>query len=81
MNTENTGRLIISVLVVAAFIAYVNLIVFFHIPPDTKDIVNTAGGILGGAFTLVVTYWLGSSAGSSAKDKTISDMNTTAKTP
>lgn len=81
MNVENVGRVIVSVLAVAAFLGYVNLIIFHAIPPDMKDVVNTAGGLLGGAFTLVVNYWLGSSAGSSAKDKTITSLTGVTKTP
>lgn len=75
MNVDNLGRVVVSILVVSAFLAYVFLITRIPIPPDMKDVVNTAGGILGGAFTLAVNYWLGSSAGSSAKDKTITSLS------
>lgn len=74
MNTENIGRVLISVLSVVAFVAFVGLITFLPIPTDMKDVVNTAGGILGSSFVAVVNYWLGSSAGSSAKDKTITSL-------
>lgn len=76
MNTENIGRVAISVLVVVAFMAYVGAILKVPIPGDMRDVVNTAGGILGGAFVGVVNYWIGSSSGSSAKDKTITSLTT-----
>lgn len=80
MNVENFGRVSISLLVVAAFLAYVFLITKVPIPPDMKDVVNTAGGTLGGAFVLAVNYWLGSSSGSSSKDKQIASLtNSTTK--
>lgn len=75
MNTENIGRVAISVLVVVAFMAYVGAILKVPIPGDMRDVVNTAGGILGGAFVGVVNYWIGSSSGSSAKDKTITTLS------
>lgn len=73
MNTENVGRFAISLLVVAAFVAYLVGLMLAPIPTEMRDVVNTAGGFLAGAFTMVVSYWVGSSAGSSAKDKTIAD--------
>lgn len=74
MNTENIGRVSVSILAISAFAAYVGAILFVSIPPDMKDVVNTAGGLLGGAFVGVVNYWIGSSSGSASKDKTISNM-------
>jgi len=74
MNVENVGRVTISILVILAFMAYLIGIIFFPVPTDMKDVVNTAGGTLGGAFVLVVNYWLGSSAGSSSKDKQIASL-------
>ena len=81
MNVDNIGRVTISILVVAAFLAYVFLITRLAIPPEMKDVVNTAGGILGSGFTLTINYWLGSSAGSSAKDKQIATMSAAPKAP
>ena len=50
-------------------------ILFVPIPADMRDVVNTAGGIRGGSFVSVVGYWIGSSSGSAAKEKTIASMN------
>ena len=75
MNPENVGRIAISVLAISSFIAYVFAILFVSIPPEMKDVVNTAGGLLGGAFVSVVNYWIGSSSGSASKDKTITTLS------
>lgn len=75
MTTDNIGRVAISILVIAAFLAYVAGILFVPIPADMRDVVNTAGGILGGSFVSVVGYWIGSSSGSAAKEKTIASMS------
>ena len=74
MNTENVGRVAVSILAIAAFIGYVAAILKVPIPPEMRDVVNTAGGILGGAFVGVVNYWIGSSSGSASKDKTITTL-------
>lgn len=74
MNTENIGRVSVSILAIAAFAGYVFAILFVPIPTEMKDVVNTAGGILGGAFVSVINYWIGSSSGSAAKDKTITTL-------
>ena len=71
MNTDNVGRFALSLLVIVAFCGYITGVMLISIPTEMRDVVNTAGGFLAGAFTLVVSYWVGSSAGSSAKDKTI----------
>jgi len=74
MNVENVGRVMVSLLVVVAFLAYIVLISTYPISPDMKDVVNTAGGALGAAFVSIVNYWVGSSAGSSSKDKQIASL-------
>lgn len=74
MTADTIGRLAISVLAIAAFLAYVAGILFVPIPAEMRDVVNTAGGILGGAFVGVVNYWIGSSSGSASKDKTITSL-------
>lgn len=75
MSAEYIGRVSVSILAIAAFVAYVGAIVFLPIPADMRDVVNTAGGILGGAFVGVVNYWIGSSSGSASKDKTITSLS------
>ena len=75
MTTENFGRVAISVLVIAAFLAYVAGILLVPVPADMRDVINAAGGILGGSFVSVVGYWIGSSSGSAAKEKTIASMS------
>ncbi len=74
MNIENVGRVLISILAVGAFFAYVAGILFIPVPSDMRDVINAAGGILGGAFVGVVNYWIGSSSGSASKDRTITSL-------
>jgi hypothetical protein len=63
------GAPVISTLVVAGFLAMVAALLFRTIP-DTA-VTNILLGTLAAAFVQVVNYWLGSSAGSKAKDITI----------
>jgi hypothetical protein len=63
------GAPVISTLVVAVFLAMVAALLFRTIP-DTA-VRNILLGTLAAAFVQVVNYWLGSSAGSEAKDTTI----------
>ncbi len=71
---DTVGKLIISFLAVAAFLSYVVMLFVLSVSPDMRDVVNTAGGILGGAFVSVINYWVGSSSSSAAKDATIKGM-------
>lgn len=75
MNTDNIGRVVVSILAIAAFLAYVGGILLVPIPAEMRDVVNTAGGILGGAFVGVVNYWIGSSSGSASKDKIVASLS------
>lgn len=65
------GRLIISLIVLVGFFGYHYVTLYLPIPNDMKDIVlQTQGGLLTLA-AAVVTYWVGSSAGSARKDMAI----------
>lgn len=75
MNVENAGRVLISILAIAIYAAYVCALIFVPIPTEMKDVINTAGGTLSGAFGLAIGYWIGSSASSSSKDKTITTLS------
>lgn len=70
------GAPVVSVLVVVLFAAVVVLMLTKPVTfTDVQGtILNILVGILGGAFTQVVNYWLGSSAGSAAKDTTLKQI-------
>lgn len=71
-----TGPIIVSVLVIVGFISAVGALMTLNI-----DFSATSGqaflvlmGVLSQAFATVVAYWLGSSAGSAAKNATIAAL-------
>ena len=79
MKNEKLALYILSGVIVVAFFALLYLLIVLTIPEENKDILNIVVGALIGAFTGVVSYHFGSSAGS--KEKTAM-MNTNAtKTP
>lgn len=74
------GAPLVSLTVVAIFGAVMALVLFRPLPAGSEQPVNILLGILGAAFGAVVSYWVGSSAGSRDKDATIRQV-VTGKTP
>ena len=68
------GAPVVSVLVVGMFGAILVFLATRAVPADAKDLMNVMIGTLGASFGAVVQYWVGSSAGSQAKDATIHAM-------
>lgn len=69
------GRIAISIVVVLGFLGVLLLILMVKLQGNsTPDVLLVMLGALSSAFSLVVAYWVGSSAGSSAKDAAISDL-------
>ena len=77
------GAPVVSVLVTVLFAAVVMLLIVKPIQfSDTQaTILNILVGILGGAFTQVVNYWLGSSAGSARAGDAIRSIAQQATSP
>lgn len=77
------GAPVVSIMVVALFATVV--VVFTVKPVALSDVqstlLNIIIGILGGGFTQVLNYWLGSSAGSARSADTIRNIATSAATP
>lgn len=66
----------LAFVIIVSFLAVV-LIWIFHPPsgdPSAMAVLNTLVGSLAAAFGMVVSYFFGSSSGSSAKDDTINTM-------
>jgi len=61
------GAPIISVIVTAGFFAMLYLVVTREIPEGSQRLADIMLGWLGAAFSAVVGYWVGSSAGSAQK--------------
>lgn len=62
------GGVIVSLAVVVGFLGLVGIVFFVTIPTGSEPITNVLIGTLASMATCVVNYWLGSSAGSAAKD-------------
>ena len=74
---NNWGRIVVSVVVVIGFMCVLILILTTKMQGTaTSEVQLVMLGALGAAFGQVVSYWVGSSASSSAKDATIQDMAT-----
>ena len=61
------GAPIVSVLITAGFFAMLYLVLQREIPEGSRELANIMLGSLGASFTAVVSYWVGSSAGSAQK--------------
>lgn len=69
------GRVLVSIIVVAGFIGILVLVLTTKLNGTaTSEVLLVMLGALAAAFGQVVSYWVGSSASSSAKDATISTM-------
>ena len=74
MKGKDLFQYILGGLIVAGFFVLLYLLVMAEVPETNKDLLNLVVGALIGSFASVVGYFFGSSAGSSKKDETISDM-------
>lgn len=61
------GAPIVSVLITVGFFAMLYLVLQREIPEGSRELANIMLGSLGASFTAVVSYWVGSSAGSAQK--------------
>jgi hypothetical protein len=73
---NNVFKYVLGGLVVIGFFVLLYLLLLKTVPEQNRDLLNLVVGALIGSFASVVSYFFGSSAGSSAKDKTISDIVT-----
>jgi len=72
---NNWGRVIVSTIVVAGFLSVTLLYMTQKLNgAAVPEILSILLGALATNFTAVVGYWIGSSASSSVKDTTISNM-------
>lgn len=81
-DLNNWGRVLVSVIVVVGFMGILVLILTQKLQGNaTPEVLLVMLGALGAAFGQVVSYWVGSSASSSAKDKALNEIATTKVTP
>jgi len=76
MKAKDLFQYILGGLIVVGFFTLLVLLVLRVVPAENKDLLNIVVGALIGSFAAVVGYFYGSSAGSAAKEKTISDIAT-----
>jgi heme O synthase-like polyprenyltransferase len=74
MKLKDIFQLAIGAGIVVGFFILLYFLIFSPVPEKNSDLLNLVVGALIGSFATVVGYFYGSSSGSSAKDKTISDI-------
>lgn len=65
------GAPIISTIITVGFFVMLYLVIRKEIPDGSRELANIMLGSLGASFTAVISYWVGSSAGSASKDATL----------
>lgn len=71
MVREQVPAAIVSVLVLLLFGAALGLMLTQVLPAGNETMLNIMVGTLGGMSTAAINYWIGSTAGSQGKDRTI----------
>lgn len=69
MKYKEIFQYILGALIVAGFFALLILLVLSAVPSENKDLLNLVVGALIGSFSGIVSYFFGSSLGSSKKDE------------
>lgn len=75
---NNKGNLVLTILsglIVVAFFVLLYILASSPVPEGNADVVNLTVGALIGAFTSVIGYWFGSSAGSKQKTEMLTKNN------
>lgn len=73
-STPYWATIAVSLLVLAMFGAIVALALFNAIPAGSEAVLNTLLGTLGAMAMTVISYWVGSSAGSARKDERLAEL-------
>lgn len=69
MKKHDAFMISLGATIVIAFFGLIYLLIKIAVPADNKDILNIVVGSLIGAFSMVVSYYFGSSMGSKSKDE------------
>lgn len=73
---DNVGKITISLATILMFVVFVVYIAIYGVPAPIHDIFQQLTTALIGWVGLVIGYWVGSSVGSAAKDRTINQQLT-----
>jgi hypothetical protein len=76
-KTLNVFMFVLGGLVALAFFGTIGILIFVEVPQVNKDLLNIAIGAEIAAFTMIVSYFYGSSKGSADKTKLISQNGKT----
>ncbi len=74
---KSLAAIIVSTIVMSGFIAICVLLFTRALPAESRELANIVFGGLVSMATTVVSYWLGSSAGSAKKDDSIARLTET----
>ena len=81
MKYKEIFQYILGALIVSGFFALLILLVLSAVPTENKDLLNLVVGTLIGSFSGIVSYFFGSSLGSSKKDQLLNEKNTNTSNP
>lgn len=81
MKYKELFQYILGGLIVAGFFALLILLIISAVPTENKDLLNLVVGTLIGSFSGIVSYFFGSSLGSSKKDQLLNEKNTNTSNP
>ena len=83
MKTKDIYMYALGAVIVIAILSIVALLVFYPVPPENREAFLIVLGTITGSFVSVVSYFYGSSKGSSDKTDIMSkgDNGTTPPTP
>lgn len=71
LDKTDLMQFFVGISVMGIFFMLMNALIYRVIPPENKDMVNHAIGLVEGAVIMVVGFYYGSSKGSQKKDETI----------
>jgi uncharacterized membrane protein YdjX (TVP38/TMEM64 family) len=81
MKNKEIFQYILGGLIVSGFFALLILLVLSAVPTENKDLLNLVVGALIGSFSGIVSYFFGSSLGSSKKDQLLNEKITNTSNP
>lgn len=68
-----------AILVTVGFFSILFFMLFYPVPPDNKDVLNSVIGSLGTAWIMVISFYFGTSLGSQSKDALLARVRQVAR--
>ena len=76
MKIGNLFMYVLGAIIALGFFVILGLMVYKPVPDSNSTLLNVMLGVLGGAFTTIVSYFYGSSKGSQEKTELLKNGNT-----